>query len=289
MSLDLDALLDVPVRVDGRDARLRLAVPSFEESVGWVRPPAWRTPEELASGRGAELRAMMSALDGAPLDWPARNRLAADPAVLDAVQAARTRLYPALRAQGRLFAKCPHCAPGEVELDLTGLCFGLEANPWPIVDSHGLLVAPSLSYAFMPGPRPSGLPLAPSVRVRVPSARLGLAPAVDELVLRPCPPDLVQETLQHWARAARGDVERAHWLPSSPAFQAAVRLLVASRTTQPPRLHDPGDVDAMPAPDFFFLDSAYHLFYTTALAVDPERITVTCPACRKRLVASGLP
>src|SRR5262249_9709106 len=126
--------------------------------------------------RASNLQRSVETIDGIGRTTKRRAALDADPAAVAAIFVKRREIYLQIRGAGRMYAQCPHCRQGEVEMSLLALFDTLGVlRPETISAALAFLLPPvsgngPLGYITK---RPS-FDYASRIRFELPTKRLGL-------------------------------------------------------------------------------------------------------------------
>lgn len=297
----LDDLRRLTVRLGGTDRNVTLHPPTYDGVVRTLMEPADRDPRARLLLMG-ELVQILD-LDGEPVGAKSAESIVDDPVALDAILAARTRLYAWLLEQGRAIAICPTCSAG-TELDLAFYVSTLGMPPWTIADGQ-FIAAPTLAWpAPLPPPlgrltgdyvlpiritasRPPSPPRAARIDFALPSARVGLAEPGDAMAGTLEDVDHARE-IEAWRRwlpaGVKQPTEHIHWHHDQPNFRAALRLAVALVDLHDSEGHPieptPEAIEQLFLADVQFLDLLYTATHDLPVEVpapgELPRCTVRC-------------
>lgn len=225
----------------------------------------------------------VASIDGKPMSRDWAGELAGDPALRGVAAQAVNRALIGGRGEGLARFCCPHCQSWEAEMSLGSLAARLGADLGEIIIDY-LVAWPTMAQIWPPASRSVVIHSSVRLTALLPSLVLGIAPPPPkyELISLATPAGAKREE-QGWERWT-GDSsltaeERDRWDPDAPGFRSILRLSAA--LLDPSSREDlvsPATIEALPAPDWLFLDALYHLAHHAAVE-DPDAAAIRCGRC----------
>lgn len=262
------------IELEGRACELVLREAETCEILPLILDPDQRFPATIQGRLELEMISLIDTIDGELPSEAQAQKIVASPEALAAVCQMRNAFYETLIASSRAFAACPHCATGEVELDLLFYWLTFRLPPYRLFDDGVLMGHPGLADPLPAGVRPADVPLARAIRFQYPAEpQLGAQ-------LRPlCGGDSLAREELAWKELAgiELDDEHWHWSRTNTGFRAILRLS-QGLVWADGRQATPEEIDHLPLGAYLFLDLLH--FSTTNVDVeDPSRLTVSCSDC----------
>ena len=275
---------DVRLTLDGREATAHLRMPDLEEMLLLWYLPATRTPERAAVAFPAEIERIVDTLDGETVERAEAAAIYADPAAFRDYLVARNAWLQITSERGMLYAQCPHCRGWEADLGPLALAAGLRTTFWPTVDADQWLAPPALALDDAVPLRDASTARSSRLRVALPSARIGHAAAIREVVFARVPePAREQAAEAGRAELVRTDPGRYGDWNSRFAGVRALLLLAARLDEVDGAAPTLPALAELPLCDFLFIDNVYHLTHRIALPADSP-LRLRCEACGGRFV-----
>ena len=247
-------------------------------------------PETMAASRlpsyfMGNLKASIEAVDGMPLAYAARQALETDSRAQAAFFAQRFDIYQQIRAAGRMFARCPHCESGEVEMSLLALFNTLGVMPPEMFSTDLMFLRSPASGPSQPTPeRPAQFAYASRIRCELPTRLLGLPRTGFEAgVFGRFRYERYRELMARWETdgvnvpAAQGWRTNRH-----DAFCTTMWLIAALHETTPPDDVTLEAFEQLPGVDVYFVDAIFHLAFEVDVPAHAQERA--CPSCAKAFV-----
>ncbi len=269
----------------GKPVQVVLANLPWKRVAGIVVTPEELSAESLAHYRESNLFWSAETIDGMTATRARREALAADPAAGDAILTKRHEILNQLRGAGRMYAQCPHCRAGEVEMSLLSLFDTLGVLPPDMISAdHRYFLPPVASEWDDPPVRPDHFAYASRIRFDLPTHRLGLPRASFEAgILDRASVWRSQPARERWQTDGINGPRDQLWRDwDRVAFRATIWLIAAIRELVP--LCEPTieAFEELPAVDFYFLDALYRLTFDTS--VSEHAVPRACPACARTFI-----
>ncbi len=271
----IDLRLDIPHA--GRTAQLELVLPEWRHVGVRVSRDSGASHWDLRIALGR----FVERIDGKRLTSERMAALLADPIAVAAILHHRYKLHESLRAMGRVFAQCPHCTEGEVEMSLLGFFNTVgQLSPPMISEDFIHFMPPALSIGGPDEPRRwAGLTFACRLRFELPSKIAGLpSKGFTSGVMNPISSERVVEAREKWELDGMTVDPPAWWSERNPCYKATIAMFVGVSDTDVP-VTTPEIFANMPAYDVYFLDAAY--WYAHWAQIPEHAAERTCPTCAK--------
>ena len=167
--------LEFDIQLIGKPAHVVLALLPWSR-VGQISINPERTkPGSLPGAFEDNVFWSVATIDGVRRTTARSATLAADPIAVAAILAKRYDIYMQLRAAGRLYAQCPHCKDGEVEMSLLSLFDLLGALPPEMISADFAYFLSPVSNESTPDiDRPRTFAYASRIRFELPTKLLDL-------------------------------------------------------------------------------------------------------------------
>jgi hypothetical protein len=276
-------LLDVPFA--GRVVPVVLRLAKWGEIAGVSQEPLGAPASRLEMQYEVGVLRSIAAVDGKALFGERAKAFMADVQAVTPVLKRRYEIYEQVRSAGQLFARCPRCREGEVELTLLGLFNTVgKLPPYAISADFLYFRPPILGYDVGAPRRPAGVEYAAGLRFELPTKALGFereGPGAGVLV--PADPVIEEHMFQRWATdGVNAPVGRAWWRRGNAAFRATVKLATAIPDFVPATEWTPETFEQLAAVDVYFLDALY--WYTHVVDVPDHAPPRTCSHCGARFL-----
>jgi hypothetical protein len=208
----------------------------------------------------------------------------ADPFAVAAILYRRYQLHESLRAMGRVFAQCPHCKQGEVEMSLLGYFNTIgQLSPPMISEDFIHFMPPAISVGGSEEPRRwEDVTFASRLRFELPSKAAGLpTKGFTSGVMNPIGGERLDAAKEQWDVQGVIADPPTWWSEGNACYNATLAMFVGVSDTDVP-MTTPEMIADMPAYDVYFLDAAYWYAHFAQIPEGaPER---SCPACAKRFL-----
>jgi hypothetical protein len=286
--LDPSFTLQIPLL--GVAAEVELYLCKWGDAAAGAQDPGRVSGAMFADRLLSTLFNTVAKVDGKRVFGARRDALAGDPAAVAAILHRRHEIYERVRGSGRLFAQCPHCHDGEVELALLGLFDTLGTLPPPMfTDDFAYFLPPILGYPIPIPERPAGVAYASRLRFVLPTKVLDLPrQGFESGLLQDASFDREHAGWQRWETdGVNVPVGRAWWSRHSHSFRATIRLIAALRWVSPRIEVTPEALEELPAVDLYFLDALY--WYTHCVDVPAHAPPRTCPKCGRAFLPVSPP
>ncbi len=271
----------------GRTAAVLLRLPEWRNAAR-DRDPSTIPPEHIPDILASAIQFSVARLDGKRLFGDRLTAFMTDPVAVAAILHHRYKLHELLRAMGRVFAHCPHCADGEVEMSLLGYFTTLGQLPPPMISDDFIhFMPPALAVGGPDEPRRwHGVTFASGFRFELPSMHAGLpTKGFSRGVFKPLDGERVLEAREKWEIDGMIDDPPLWWSDGRPVYKATIAMFLGVAETDVP-LTTPGMIANMPAYDVYFLDAAYWFVYYAQI---PEgAVERVCPACKRTFLPVGV-
>ncbi len=278
-------LFSFEVQFQGKPAQVVLANLPWKDVVGIAIDPQKTAPERLPLYFASNVLWSIEMIAGMSATRKRRAALDAEPAAVAAVLAKRCEILMQLRGAGRMYAQCPHCNLGEVEMSLLGLFDTLGVMPPAMIsDDFGFFLPPVAHVWDGPPVRPKHFTYSSRIRFALPTALVGLPRAGFEGgVLGRATGARTAPAYARWENDGINAPLDQTWRSRDRAtFQATIALIAAIRELVPPGEPTIEAFEELPAIDVYFLDAIYHLAFNTS--VPEHALPRTCPACAKAFI-----
>jgi len=275
---ELQFEIDIPF--EGRSARARLRLLAWGDVAATAGPLEATSPEYRERQFRSSVFRALETFDGKKLFGKRLDALMADAPAVAAILYARYQLHTKLRAMGRVFARCPRCNAGEVELSLLGLFNALGVLPPEMISADfACFLQPAMGTFGLLEPRPKNVHYASQLRFELPSKIAGIpSPGITSGKLRPIDYRVEQAAMEKWEVHEVSVTAPAWWRHGNASFEATLRYIVGTYDVDPTMELTPDVFVKMPAADVYFLDAAY---WCTHFATVPEHAPQrTCPQCQ---------
>ena len=275
--------IDVPFGEGTAPVKLRLA--TWHEIGSIAEEPLGARASMLdLCAREAVLTHVVT-INGKQVFGERKQALLNESGAMQAIRHWRDAIYDELRGTGRLYAGCPHCRKGEVELALLGLFNTVgQLPPYMVSPDHLYFLPPFLGLDWPRPARPEGPAYAAHLRVELPTAIAGIERSGPQGgFLRVLEPAVEAKNWKRWGTdGVNVPIGRGWWTQRNAAFRATVRLASTLKDCLPPSQVTPKVLEALPAVDIYFLDALY--WYTHYVDVAPHTPPRTCPQCGGRFL-----
>jgi len=271
---------DIPLL--GKPARVEMSLRPWSEVASVSIKPETMAASRLTNYFMANLKASIEAVDGQPLAREVRQALETDPQAQAAFFAQRFDIYQQIRAAGRMYARCPHCDSGEVEMSLLALFNTLGVMPPEMISTDALYLRSPVSGPSQPTPdRPKQFAYASRIRFELPTKLLGLSRmGIEAGVLGPVRYERYREVMARWETDGVNVPAEHGWRTSRhEAFCTTMWLIAALQETTPSGEVTLEAFEQLPGVDVYFLDAVCHLAFEVNV---PEHAQErACPSCTK--------
>ena len=273
--------LDLDIQLNGKPAHVVLALLPWSRVVQISIVPDRTSHAFLPGAFEDNVFWSVATIDGIRRTTARSKTLAADPAAVAAIFAKRYDIYMQLRAAGRMYAQCPHCKDGEIEMSLLSLFDLLGAMPPEMISADFAYFLSPVSNESTPFDvaRPSSFTYASQIRFVLPSELLGLPRSgFTGGVVGRASHWRAEPAWQRWEtdgiNVPLGHAWRQH---DHAAFQTTIWLIAALRSIDPPGEITLEAFEQLPAVDVYFLDAIYRLAFDTSVPAHAQ--PRTCPRC----------
>ncbi len=277
--------LSFEIQLDGRTAHVVLANLPWRRVAAIALDPAATRPARLRQYREGNVFWSVETIDGVGRTSKREAALEQDPAAVTAILAKRYELFMQLRGAGRMYAQCPHCHAGEVEMSLLGLFDTLGVMPPAMIsDDFGFFVPPVAHVWDGPPARPKHFAYASQIRFALPTALVGLPRAgFTGGVLGRVTGARTAPAYARWENDGINAPLDQTWRSRDRAtFEATIALIAAIRELVPAGEPTIDAFEELPAIDVYFLDAIYHLAFNTS--VPEHALPRPCPACANAFI-----
>ena len=269
----------------GKPARVEMSLLPWSAVAGLAIKPETMAASRLTNYFMGNLKSSIEAVDGKPLARAARQALESDPHAQAAFFAKRFDIYQQIRAAGRMFARCPHCASGEVEMSLLALFNTLGVMPPEMFSPDLIFFRTPASGPSQPAKqRPQQLTYASRIRCELPTKLLGLPrTGFEAAVLGRFPYDRYRELVARWETDGVNVPAEQGWRTTRhEGFCTTLWLIAALHETTPAGEVTLDSFEQLPAVDVYFLDAIFHLAFEVDVPAHAQ--PRACPSCAKSFV-----
>jgi hypothetical protein len=266
----------------GERARVQMSLLPWSEVAAVSIRPETMAASRLPSYFASNLKGSIEAVDGKPLARAARQALEADPHAQAAFFARRFAIYEEIRAAGRVFARCPHCKSGEVEMSLLALGDAVGVMPPEMFSSDHIYFRAPASGPSRPTPtRSEQFSYAERIRCELPTKLLGLSrTGFDAGVLGRFRYERYRELMARWETDGVNVPAEQGWRTSRhEGFCTTMWLIAALRETMPSGEVTLETFEQLPGVDVYFLDASFHLAFEVELPAHARERA--CPTCAR--------
>jgi hypothetical protein len=276
--MKFDALLRKHVDIRGHSRELTLRMPRFGEVFNQYLPRRLRTADRMSVLAPAQIKRLVSSLDGVAADIELARAIFNDPALYAQYVAARNDLLETVIESGMLHCLCPHCGQWEAELSPLALAVGLRAAFWPLSEADTQLAVPSTADATWRARAPHVLARSSRQRATLPYATASAGSPVTA-TFRAVDGEARQQRLRQLQDGIAGQERDEQWSEDLVGFRAALRMAATleSLSAAPVEI---ASVMQLALGDFLFLDNLHYLLCERDLPED-HGLAISCRSCGK--------
>ena len=274
---------DIPLL--GKPARVEMSLLPWSELAALSIRPEAMAASRLPNYFMANLKSSIEAVDGKPLAREARQALETDPRAQAAFFARRFDIYQQIRGAGRMYARCPHCESGEVEMSLLALFNTVGVMPPEMISTDLFYFrSPASGPSHATPERPRQFAYASRLRCELPTKLLGLPrTGIEAGTLGRFPYERYLELMARWETDGVNVPAAQGWRTSRhEAFCTTLWLIAALHEGTPAGEVTLEAFEQLPGVDVYFLDAVFHLAFEVDVPAHAQERA--CPSCTKSFI-----